>query len=483
MKDAELKEKMIKATKWSALTEIVAKLVIPVTNMILARLLTPEAFGIVAIVTMIISFTDMFADAGFQKYLVQHEFKSKEEKDQKAAVAFWTNLGISLFLWSVIALFCEPIATIVGNPGLGNVITIACIQLPLTSFSSIQIALYKRDFNYKTLFLVRIISIGLPFTVTIPLAILGFSHWALIIGSICGQLSNAIILTVNSNWKPTFFYRFTILKEMLSFCIWSLIEAISIWLTTWADSIIIASAFSSYYLGLYRTSTNMVNSLMGIITAATTSVLFSTLSRLQDDDREFNRTFLKIQRIVSIIIFPLGVGVFLYSDLAVQFFLGSQWKEATGIIGIWALAQIVRVVFCYYCSEVYRARGRPKLSFLVQVLYALVLIPTCIISSKYGFEPFIYARSATVIEFALVHLLVMNFAIGISTFKIIKNVYPAAASAIAMGLGGYYLQQVSEGAIWRGISIIICIILYFGLSLCFQNTRKGIVEWIKRTAH
>lgn len=482
MKNIELKEKMVNATKWSAITEIVAKLVVPVTNMILARLLAPEAFGVVAIVIMIISFADMFTDVGFQKYLVQHEFKNEEEKYQNTTVAFWTNLGISLFLWSAIALFCESIATLVGNPGLGIVITIACIQLPLTSFSSIQMALYKREFNFKTLFLVRIISVGVPFVVTIPLAILGYSYWALIVGTICGQLSNAIILTVKSKWKPTLFYRFAILREMLSFSLWSLIETISIWLTLWADSIIIASTFNSYYLGLYRVSTSMVNSLLGIITAATTAVLFSTLSRLQNDDGEFNRIFLKIQKMVAILIFPLGVGVFLYSDLAMHILLGSQWEEASGVIGAWALAHTVAIVFGYYCSEVYRAKGRPKLSFLVQVLYMIVLIPTCIISSKFGFWPFVYARSATVIVFALVHLLVMKFAIGIPISKIIKNVYPIAVSAMAMGVIGYYLQQISEGVMWSIISIVMCSIIYMGLLLCFQNTRREIYHWLKRIA-
>ena len=80
MKENNLKNKVVNATKWSTITEIAAKLISPVTNMILARILAPEAFGVVATVTMIISFADMFTDSGFQKYLVQHEFKDENEK-------------------------------------------------------------------------------------------------------------------------------------------------------------------------------------------------------------------------------------------------------------------------------------------------------------------------------------------------------------------------------------------------------------------
>lgn len=485
MNNSNLKIKMLNATKWASITEIVAKTISPVTAMILARLLAPEAFGVVATVTMIISFAEMFTDAGFQKYLVQHEFRDEEEKHKNSNVAFWTNLGISLFLWGVIALFSESIAMLVGNPGLGNVITIACVQLPLTSFSSIQMALYRRDFDFKTLFWVRLISICIPFVVTIPLAILGFSYWALIIGTICGNLSNAVILTLKSKWKPEWFYSVTILKEMLSFSIWSLVEAISIWLTAWIDAFIIGSVLNQHYLGLYKTSTTIVNALLALIAAATTPVLFSALSRLQDDTEQFNYTFFKMQKLVSMLVFPLGVGVYLYSDMATQILLGSQWHEASGVIGVWALTSAIMIVLGHYCSEVYRAKGKPKLSFLAQVLHLIVLVPVCIIGSKYGFWALVYARAWIRMESILVHFIIMKYAIGFPVWKIIRNVFPTATSAVAMGILGYLLQQLNDGMLWSFISIFICAVFYFGVLYLFpgmQGEMKGIVKRC-RAAH
>src|SRR5690606_28048196 len=153
-------------------------------------------------------------DSGFQKYLVQHEFKNEKEKHRNADVAFWTNFVFSLILWTVIFLFRDPIAALVGNPGLGIVLAIASLQLPLTSFSSIQMALFRRSFYFKSLFNVRIIAILIPVIITIPLALIGFSYWALIIGTLCMQLSNAVLLTIKSDWTPGFFYTIKILKAM-----------------------------------------------------------------------------------------------------------------------------------------------------------------------------------------------------------------------------------------------------------------------------
>ncbi|PGL72704.1 lipopolysaccharide biosynthesis protein [Bacillus sp. AFS055030] len=472
MNEKNLQSKVFHATKWSSITEITAKLFSPVTNMILARILAPEAFGVVTTVTMIISFADMLTDSGFQKYIVQNKFKNEDEKNKYANVAFWTNMGISILLWGIIFIFRQPIANLVGNPGLGNVLAIACLQLPLTSFSSIQMALYRRSFDFKTLFWVRLISIFIPFIVTIPLALFGFGYWALIIGTLIIQVSNALILTINSSWKPTFFYSFKRLKKMLSFSVWSLIEAISIWLTIWVDSFIIGTVLNQYYLGLYKTSTSLVNTLMALITSSIVPVLFSGLSRLQDNDTKFNQLFFKFQRIVSIIVFPLGIGMFLYSDIATKILLGSQWSEASNVIGIWALTSSMQIVFAHFCSEVYRAKGRPKLSFLAQILHLIVLVPTCIISSKYGFWALVYSRSLIRLEGILVHFIVMKYLIRFPIYKTFKNVLPTIISAVSMGIIGYAFQQINEGFIWSFISIFLCIVFYFGILFLFPSLRN-----------
>lgn len=201
--DAQVKN----ATKWSAITEITAKLVTPVTSMVLARLLTPEAYGIIATLSMIIVFAEIFTDAGFQKYIIQHEFKNDEEKDQSINVAFWSNLILSVFLWIVIALFSKPLMRLVGNPGYEIPLIVVCISIPLAAFSSIQMAVYKRDFEYKTLFKIRIIGILVPLFVTMPCAFILRDYWALLIGTIASNLINAFVLTIYSKWKPRLYYR------------------------------------------------------------------------------------------------------------------------------------------------------------------------------------------------------------------------------------------------------------------------------------
>lgn len=470
------------ATKWSAITELIAKLILPITNMVLARLLTPEAFGVVATITMIVTFAEIFTDAGFQKYLIQHEFTDNVDREESTNVAFWSNFILSLFLWLIIGIFCEPLATLVGNPGLGNVITIACISIPLAAFSSIQMALYKRDLDFKTLFKVRIAGILVPILVTIPLALWLRSYWALVIGTIATNLVNAIVLTAFSTWRPRFYYSFKKLKEMLSFSIWSVVEAISIWMTNYLDIFIIGIFLNEYYLGIYKTSMTTVGQITSLITAATTPILFSVLSRLQNDRTQFKEMFFKFQKLVGILVIPIGVGIFCFRNLVTDILLGGQWLEAANFIGLWGLTSAVTIVLAHYCSEVYRSLGKPKLSVLAQLLHIIVLCPAMLIATRYDWDAIYITRAVVRLELVVVNLIIMYYAVKLSPLQMFSNILPSIVSATVMGAIGIGLLSLGTSLWWQFISIFACIAVYFITISRFKVEKELLYSFVKQRA-
>lgn len=472
--------KIIGATKWSAITEIAAKLILPISNMVLARILTPDAFGVVATISMIVSFAEIFTDAGFQKYLIQHEFEDDTDREQSTNVAFWSNFILSIALWAIIAIFCEPLAHIVGNPGLGHVITVACISIPLAAFSSIQMALYKRDFDFKTLFKVRIIGILIPIVVTIPLAFLFRSYWALVIGTIVTNIVNALVLTLYSKWKPRLFYSWSKLKEMLSFSIWSMVEAISIWMTGYIDIFIIGVYINEYFLGIYKTSMTTVGQITSIITAATTPILFSALSRLQTDKSAFQELFFKFQKLVGMLVIPIGVGIFCFSNLITQILLGNQWGEAANFIGLWGLTSALTIVLSHYSSEVYRSLGKPRLSVLAQILHIVVLCPAMLIATQYSWETIYVTRAIVRLELILVNLVIMHAVIKISPIKMISNILPSTFAAIIMGIAGWGLASLNDAIWWQLSAACICIIVYALAITRFKTEKQILLSFVKQ---
>lgn len=463
------------ATKWSTVGEIAAKLVTPISSMVLARLLTPEAFGVVTTLTMIISFAEIFTDAGFQKYLVQHEFRDDLDREESTNVAFWSNLVLSLFIWGIIAIFNAPLADLVGSPGLGHVLIIASVSIPLAAFSSIQMALFKRDLDFKTLARVRIVATLIPLIITVPLAFWLRSYWALVIGTIVVNLVNAILLTLFSKWKPRLFYSFNKLKEMFSFTVWSMVEAVSIWLTNYVDVFIVATMLSQYYLGLYKTSSSLVGQIMGFVTAISTPILFSALSRLQNDEREFRSLFFRFQKIVGLLVIPLGVGIYLFREFATELFLGSQWSEASGFVGFWALTSSLTIVLSHFSSEVYRAKGKPKLSVLAQVLHIAALWPTILVSVRYGFETLYIARSLVRLELIAVNLCIMGWVIRMPIGRMFMNILPSCVAAACMF---FVLLLPSAGTIWSNcLYVILAGSIYLAVMLFFKEERSILLNF------
>lgn len=477
---SELNKKIVNATKWSAISELCAKLIAPISNMILARVLTPEAFGVVATLTMLITFAEIFTDAGFQQYIIQFEFKSDEEKYKTTNVAFISNLVMSFILWGIITIFRDQLATLVGNPGLGHVISIACVSIPIAAFSSIQMALYKRNFDFKTLFYTRIASIIVPITVTLPLALWLRSYWALVIGTIVLNLINAIILTIKSTWKPFLYYSFKEVKKMFSFCSWTLLHKVLIWATSYIDIFFIGYMLNEYYLGIYKTSITTVSHITSLITATMIPILMPSLSRLQNNIPEMRKTILSLQKYTSILLLPLGTGIFIFSDLITDIMLGSQWKDAADFIAIWGLMEVITIIFSRFCSNVYPAIGKPQISVLAQILHLIVLVPAVIIAVKYGFTALYWTRSLVRLEGVFIHFILIYMLIKLSPIKIITNVLPEFGACVIMGLIGYTLQIIYNNNIISFLYIIICALVYFAILIMIPQEKKHITIFINK---
>lgn len=463
--------KVVAAAKWSLITEVLAKLITPVTNIILAHILAPTAFGILATIMMVISFAEMLADAGFQKFLVQYEFESEDEKQKNVSVAFISNIVLAIVLWLVIIIWRDELAILVGNEGLGFPLAIMGAMLPLGAFSSIQMAMYRRSFNFKFLLSIRMITIITPLFISIPMALAGFDYWSLIAGLLAAHLFTAIALCVRQEKLISIYFSSTVFRKMFSFSAWSLAEAFSIWLTAWVDTFIISHFLDAYYLGLYKMPTAIVTTVMAIATSSMAPVLFSALSRHQHNQVEFEKTFLTFQRYMALFLVPLGVGMFVYQDFIVEILLGPQWKLAGIVLGSWALSSSLVTAISYLISEAFRAKGMPNVSFLAQMAHLFVLIPVIYVCVQYDFTTFVYARSIVRVQMIAVLLYLLAIYVGMNAWLVIRNIKSYIIASAVVGTGSYVLLHLHNSMIWTIFCICISLILYLVVLYLFPTER------------
>ena len=463
--------KVVAAAKWSLITEVLAKLITPITNIILAHILAPTAFGILATIMMVISFAEMLADAGFQKFLVQYEFESEEDKQKSVSVAFISNIVLAMILWIAIIVWRDDLASLVGNDGLGIPLAVMGTMLPLSAFSSIQMAMYRRSFNFKFLLSIRMITIITPLFVSIPMALAGFDYWALIAGLLAAQLFTAVALCIRQEKLISIYFSYQVFRNMFSFSAWSLAEAFSIWLTAWIDTFIISHFLNAYYLGMYKMPTAIVTTVMAIATSSMAPVLFSALSRHQHNKVEFEKTFFTFQRYMALFLVPLGVGMFVYQDFIVQILLGPQWKLAGIVLGSWALSSSLVTAISYLISEAFRAKGMPNISFLAQMAHLIVLIPVIYICVQYDFTTFVYARSIVRVQMIAVLLYLLAIYVKMNAWSVISNIKTYIITSAIVGVGSYVLLYVYTSMIWTIFCICVSLISYLVVLYLFPTER------------
>ena len=388
---------------------------------------------------------------------------------------------MSLIIWGIIITLRYPIARIVGSPGLESAIVVACAAIPIAAFSSIQKAIYNRNFDFHTPFIARIVTIGITFFITIPLAIWLRSYWALIISKIINGVVTAAILTYNSEWKPTLYYSLRRLNQMLSFCLTVIISSILIWINTNIALFIVSSNFDQHSLGIYKTSITKANSLLSIISTSIIPILLPTFSKLQNDYSKLKVSILEIQKYLSVLLLPIGFSIFLYNETITWIFLGEQWNEAAQLIGIWALINSFSLLINHFCGKALTAIGKPGLSAVISILYLTILIPTILIAIKYGFKTLFYAHAITNIWLIILHLIAIHLYIKLSPFKIFCNIMPELIGCGIMTVVTYSLSSACNSIILQIASMAVCWVSYIVFLLTIKNERTIIKQILTQT--
>lgn len=425
-------QKVVRAAKWSVFSEILAKVISPITTIILARLLSQEVFGIVASLTAITSMADLLADAGFNAYIVQHQFESEKEKKATYNICFWTNIIIASTLFLIIILNRDFFSRLVGAEGYGNVLVVASFVIPLVSVSSIEMAIMKKELNFKSLGIIKIISKLIPFIVTIPLALFGYGYWSLVIGSLAGELVGMILCLYFGGFIPSFTYQTEFFRRIFSFSSWAYLESILEWLIANISVLVLATLYGMAALGVFKVAVNLVTQITSSVYALYANVYKSAIAREQFEPERFKNMFLTFQKYASVFSLPLGVGVFLFRDTATRLLLGENWMDASTLIGLYCLSCTMSISFGNFYSDAIRAKGYPKLLVIVDGIY-LALIMLLLYSADYiNFALFCVIFSILKIVQPLLQIIVGRSICDVTIKDVFRNAYPQLLASLAM---------------------------------------------------
>lgn len=474
------RSRIINATKWSIICEVIAKIISPITTMVLARILATEVFGIVASITAITSLADLLTDAGFNAYIIQHQFENETEKINTFTVCFWSNFIISTILFFVILFNCTVFSALVGAGGYEKALIVSSLVLPLTSVSSIEQAVMKKELRFKNVGIIKIISKLIPFITTIPLALLGMDYWSLIIGNLVGEVVNVFLCLRYGGFIPCLFYSCAYLKNIFSFSVWAFLESILEWLISNVAILFIGTLFSVYYLGVFKIGINIISQITMSVYALYGNVYKSAISKEQHNPNSFRHIFYNFQKYTSMLSIPICVGAFLYRDLITDILLGTKWFEASTLIGMWGLVSMMSIAFGNFYSDAIRAKGYPEKLVFIDAVYLIAIVIILFNAYKMEFHQFCVSFCIVKIIQPMLQIIVGQKICRVSFLNLINN---CRSQIIATGI----IFAIVTGFKWNAyddivqvLTIMVCIIIYFIVFISIYPERKTLIHYVRK---
>ncbi|OGS06486.1 MAG: hypothetical protein A2270_07315 [Elusimicrobia bacterium RIFOXYA12_FULL_51_18] len=471
VKITDIKHRSIKAAKWSALSEISTRLIAPIVTLILARLLAPSDFGVVSVATIAIGLAQTFQEFGFGKALIQ----TNENVEVYANNAFWINVGMGVFLYTAILFTAPAISRFFDSPQSIAVLRTLCLQLIFTSFSSVQASFLQRSMNFKAIFVVRLTSSFLPGIVSVVMALQGMGVWALVFGSLVGAITQAILYWRLSTWRPCWRFDLIVLKRMVMFSRWVLLEGVFAWLITWGDSVVLGHYLGVEVLGIYRVGSTAIAIISTIVFTPIISIAFSFFSRLQSNLDELKNSYNKLTQLIVVIAIPIGIGLALLSKPIVIIFLDKKWVGTEIVISIMA----IRLALGWLVglnSTVYTALARPDLNVKLLLLVTIISIPSYIFGAHYGLLVFCLMRLLTAIIDNCINYYIARNLLQLSLSTLLEPVAVALWGTAFMGASIIGIMKLTAINTWP-IFIAVVLIAMISYLVSLTVIKKDFVIW------
>ncbi|WP_056990412.1 lipopolysaccharide biosynthesis protein [Liquorilactobacillus mali] len=330
MKKSKLKEKVFNGMFWRFGEQISSQLVTFIISVILARILSPREYGLVAIVTIFIAIANVFVTEGFGTALIQK--KDADIKDFSSV--FYFNLIFSWLVYLIIFLLSNYIAIFFKEPELKPVMRILAIVIPITGLNSIQQAYVSKKMIFKRFFWSTLIGTTISGLLGIFFAYRGYGIWSLVIQQIMNIAINTIVLWFTVKWRPILYFSLKRIRTLLSYGWKILVTNLINSIYDNSINILIGRMYSSSALAFYNRGINYPNLIISNVTTSISSVIFPALSEIQNDREKMKRAIRISISVGTFLIFPLMGGLFAISNNLVLWMLTKKWLPAVPFMKI-----------------------------------------------------------------------------------------------------------------------------------------------------
>ena len=369
MANESIRNKTVKGVGWTA-TESLAKYAVSfIVGIILARLLSPDDYGLLGLMTIFTVIADSLIDSGFSSALI----KKKDATDDDYNTVFLTNLSMSVFLYGVLFLCAHPIANFFGRQELVPLVRVLSVNIILGALCIVQRVQLMKALDFKSQTKLSLIASIISGILGITFAFLGFGVWALVILSISGTFIRTFLFWFYNRWWPEFSFSVSSFRELFGFG-WKLLVS-GLINTVWNEiyQVVIGKFYAPATLGQYSRAIGFSNMFSKNLTSIVQRVSYPALSQIQDDRERLKNGYRNIIKVTMLITFSCMLMLAAIAKPMILCLIGEKWLQAALFLQIVCFSSMLYPLHAINLNML-QVQGRSDLFLKLEIIKKIIAV-------------------------------------------------------------------------------------------------------------
>jgi PST family polysaccharide transporter len=424
-----LKNKAVKGFAWNMLQGTGTQIISFVVFLVLARLLDPESFGLVAMATVALAFFRVFKEFGFATAIIQR----KKLESGHIDTAFWTDILVNSIMMTITFLSAKGIANLYNEPRLEVILQALSLLFLTAAFSQVQMAILRRNLDFEALAIRTLIAEVIGGISAITCALYGGGVWSLVVRQLTSSLIGTLILWMLSDWRPGLKVSSRYFTDLFGFSIKMFAANIVDFFGSRSDSFFIGYFLGSISLGYYTIAKRLILLMTEFLGGAVNKVAWPIFAKLQDKPEKIRSGFYSASHILALIVMPIFLGIFSTSSELVPLMFGGQWESSIPILKILIFLGIIHSMNKMYDSIIVSV-GRAGIWLGLRIAISISNVLCFFIALRWGLTGVALAYVIVAYFYLPVYLYVLNSLIDIRIAKYFGLlVAPLTAATLMVG--------------------------------------------------
>lgn len=445
---------------WRLLERFGAHGVTLVVSIVLARLLDPAAYGMIAIITVFTSILSVFLDSGFSSALIQ----KKDCDSVDFSTVFYFQLVFSVLLYLIMFVAAPFISDFYNMKELTKLIRVMSLGIIISAIKSVQSAYVSRKLMFKKFFFSTLGGTIVAAILGIWMAYHGFGAWALVMQGLVNSIIDTSILWITVPWRPVFAFSSTRLKQLFSFGSRLLISNLIDTIYNNLRSLVIGKVYTSQDLAFYNKGMVFPNLIVTNVNSSINSVLFPVMSSAQEDRETVKRMTRRAIKTSTCIMFPLMIGLAMCAEPLVRLLLTEKWLPCVLYLRIFCFTYAFYPIHTANLNAV-QALGRSDIFLNLEIIKKVIGFLAILITVFISVEALAYSLIVTSILSQIINAWPNRKLLKYGYREQLKDMLPSMLVAACMGICVYFIQLIKmSDIVVLVVSVFGGAVVYFGLS-------------------